>query len=310
MNNEKQYMKSIYSKARFPYLALMLFIIIISAGLLIVYIIRRPTGIEAVGPIPPGWSIFLMQKVRFFRSLDKASQQRFMEDMAKFLNTVKIVGVSTEVTIEDRLLVASSAVIPLFGFPQWRYQNLDEVILYPSAFDKEFNFEDPKEFINGMVGEDFMEGKMILSKQALHAGYENSQDKMNVGIHEFIHLFDKEDGDVNGIPPVFHEQTFTIPWMKLIKTEIQKIIDNDSDIRRYGATHVREFFAVAGEYFFERPHLLKVHHPELYRMMALAFNQRPDTFMPIRQAKANEIGRNSQCPCGSGEKYKHCCGRE
>jgi SEC-C motif-containing protein len=26
-------------------------------------------------------------------------------------------------------------------------------------------------------------------------------------------------------------------------------------------------------------------------------------------AKAGKIGRNDPCPCGSGRKYKHCCGR-
>ena len=29
--------------------------------------------------------------------------------------------------------------------------------------------------------------------------------------------------------------------------------------------------------------------------------------MPVR--KAAEIGRNDPCPCGSGKKYKKCCGR-
>ena len=24
----------------------------------------------------------------------------------------------------------------------------------------------------------------------------------------------------------------------------------------------------------------------------------------------HKIGRNEQCPCGSGKKYKHCCGRK
>jgi preprotein translocase subunit SecA len=26
--------------------------------------------------------------------------------------------------------------------------------------------------------------------------------------------------------------------------------------------------------------------------------------------KANKVGRNDPCPCGSGKKYKHCCGKE
>ena len=30
--------------------------------------------------------------------------------------------------------------------------------------------------------------------------------------------------------------------------------------------------------------------------------------MPIRR-DAPKIGRNDPCPCGSGKKYKKCCGR-
>jgi preprotein translocase subunit SecA len=26
-------------------------------------------------------------------------------------------------------------------------------------------------------------------------------------------------------------------------------------------------------------------------------------------ARSQKVGRNAPCPCGSGKKYKHCCGR-
>ncbi len=29
---------------------------------------------------------------------------------------------------------------------------------------------------------------------------------------------------------------------------------------------------------------------------------------PVNQAKSNKVGRNEPCPCGSGKKYKKCCG--
>ena len=29
---------------------------------------------------------------------------------------------------------------------------------------------------------------------------------------------------------------------------------------------------------------------------------------PVRAAA--KVGRNDPCPCGSGKKYKNCCGRE
>jgi Mlc titration factor MtfA (ptsG expression regulator) len=54
---------------------------------------------------------------------------------------------------------------------------------------------------------------------------------------------------------------------------MEAINDNHSDIRKYGGTNQAEFFAVASEYFFERPDLLKKKHPELYRMLSECFNQ-------------------------------------
>jgi preprotein translocase subunit SecA len=33
----------------------------------------------------------------------------------------------------------------------------------------------------------------------------------------------------------------------------------------------------------------------------------PITYLPITMEKA--IGRNDPCPCGSGKKYKKCCGK-
>ncbi len=31
--------------------------------------------------------------------------------------------------------------------------------------------------------------------------------------------------------------------------------------------------------------------------------------MDEQQHKKKKIGRNEPCPCGSGKKYKRCCGR-
>ena len=31
---------------------------------------------------------------------------------------------------------------------------------------------------------------------------------------------------------------------------------------------------------------------------------------PPEQEKGKKIGRNDPCPCGSGKKYKKCCGRQ
>lgn len=44
--------------------------------------------------------------------------------------------------------------------------------------------------------------------------------------------------------------------------------------------------------------------------MGLTNKQKNAVISPIRDSKTDpKIGRNEKCPCGSGLKYKKCCGR-
>lgn len=276
-------------------------------GVLVLLSIRKQTKRNRVLEIPPKWHPFLLKQVRFYRELDETRQPDFLAQVARFLDNVPIHGVAVNVTYEDRLLVASSAVITLFGFNGWEYTYLDEVILYPSAFDRNFNFHTPQELIIGMVGSGPMEGKMILSQPALHQGFDNNSDKQNVGLHEFIHLYDKEDGAIDGLPLAFMDNWVLDTWIDLVRKKMDDIHAGESDIRDYGGLNTKEFFTVASEYFFERPHLLKKNHPELYDMLSDVFNQDMTTHLSIKEEVLKPIGRNSPCPCGSGLKYKKCC---
>ena len=38
-------------------------------------------------------------------------------------------------------------------------------------------------------------------------------------------------------------------------------------------------------------------------------NDNDDTKAINKPKKAKKVGRNDQCPCGSGKKYKQCCGK-
>jgi hypothetical protein len=68
---------------------------------------------------------------------------------------------------------------------------------------------------------------------------------------------------------------YVIPWLDLIQRKIKQIQANRSDINPYGATSKAEFFAVASEYFFERPDLLSTRHPELFKLLSAIFRQEP-----------------------------------
>jgi len=226
-------------------------------------------------PFSEDWASFLQDSVTYYRALSEENQQVFQKWIKLFLYENKITPVGVEITDEHRLLVASSAIIPVFSFPYYTYPNLDEVLIYPDSFDFEYNIEGPNRSILGMVGTGVMDGKMILSKKALEHGFWNDNDKRNVGIHEFIHLIDKQDGAIDGVPSLLLDNKVSLPWLELIKEKTEKIIKGKSDIDDYAATNKAEFLSVMGEYFFESPEVMKKKHPEVYQQLSEMFKQEP-----------------------------------
>ena len=289
-----------------------LFIILIIVVLFIIFVklfrkVSRNSWEKPIKPFPASWRKTLFEKVTFYSNLNQAEKQQFEFKVHEFLINCTITGVETEVNEYDRVLVAASAIIPIFAFPDWQYFNLKEVLLYPGLFNEQFGTDGESRSIAGMVGTGYMEGKMILSKQALHHGFRNESDKKNTAIHEFVHLIDKADGNIDGIPSLLLEKQYAIPWIDLIQKKIEEIYEGESDINPYGATNKTEFFAVISEYFFERPKLLQQKHPELYKLLERIFNQK--MAKKLKKSSNHEINRNDPCPCGSGKKYKKCCGR-
>ena len=222
---------------------------------------------------PEKWRNILLKWVPFYKKLNQEEKKLFEYKAHEFLLNCDITGIDTTVDETDKLLIAASAVIPIFAFPEWKYKNLDEVLLYPRSFNHNYDITGKNRNILGMVGTGYMERKMILSKQALRKGFKNETDKKNTAIHEFIHLIDKMDGTVDGIPYVLLEKQYVIPWVDMIEQKIEEIVKKKTDINPYAKTSRIEFFAVLGEYFFERPHLLKKKHPELYDILEEIFDQ-------------------------------------
>ena len=226
--------------------------------------------------LPEGYKKMLEEHVAFYRTLDSAARTKFEEKLKDFLGYISVTGVDTEVDDLDKLLVASSAVIPIFGFPAWRYDNLSEVLLYKDRFNAEnYSAIGSGRDVLGMVGTGAMQMQMILSKPDLHRGFSNSGGTENTGIHEFVHLLDKEDGEVDGMPEALLNKAYAIPWLKMMADNISKMKEARSDINIYGTKNNAEFFAVASEYFFEKPKQFKQKHPELYEMLSNIFRQQP-----------------------------------
>lgn len=251
----------------------MIFVLLFILCLIVLYFLvikvrkREQVTKEYSVEIPSNWHSILEKHVHFYQRLEERNKVLFQHKIYQFLSEVKIVGIKTEVEEIDRLFVASSAVIPIFNFPNWHYQKLDEVLIYPDRFNKDFEVVGDDRTILGMVGTGILDDKMILAKTALRHGFSNKTDKFNVGVHEFVHLIDDSDENIDGIPSVLLDNPASILWVKVMKEKIQEIEQNQSDINPYGATNYAEFFSVVSEYFFERPFLLKRKHPKLYEIL-------------------------------------------
>ncbi|HEX6848624.1 MAG TPA: M90 family metallopeptidase [Chitinophagaceae bacterium] len=252
---------------------------IAAALLLFIFLskVKRKPGAKliTIGPIADSYKQILLEQVPFYQQLDESRKTEFENRVQQFLSQVKITGVNTIVEDLDKVLIASSAVIPIFNFPGWEYIHLHEVLLYPDSFNHEFEQQGYGRDVLGMVGSGALNHVMILSQHQLRQAFINKTGKENTAIHEFVHLVDKTDGDIDGIPAFILEKRYIQPWLQLMQHEIKLINQGQSDINPYGATNEAEFFAVVSEYFFERPKLLKEKHPVLHELLEKIFSKQP-----------------------------------
>jgi Mlc titration factor MtfA (ptsG expression regulator) len=256
-------------------------------------------------PFSAVWEAILRSRVAFYQGLDEAGKTRFRKLVQIFLAEVQITGVRTDVDETIRILVAASAIIPIFGFQDWEYHRLSEVLVYPASFNQEYQSEGQDERnILGLTGLGHLTGVMILSKPALLSGFSGNSDKENVGIHEFAHVIEQEEAS-HGLPKEVRPDIVR-EWVAYVGRELAHPQANQAHINKYGYTNEHEFFAVLTEYFFKSPEVLEQQDPILYKMLREMFHQDPARLMRHVQLPLH-LRRNAECPCGSGKKFKDCC---
>ncbi|MGB3619239.1 MAG: M90 family metallopeptidase [Catalinimonas sp.] len=231
-------------------------------------------------PFPDAWREILEEWVRYYAHLNDERKRRFEKRIRLFLANTRVVSAEVEIDDKLRLLVAASAVIPVFGFDDWEYRNLAEVIVVPNKVEAERAGEDlGVGTVTGQIRPFQRRYYVKLSKTALEAGFRRSSDGHNVGVHEFAHLIDQVDGDVDGLPSSFLSPELLRSWTRLMHHLMDEIKRGKGDLDAYASTGEEEFFAVATEYFFERPNELAEQYPKLYELLTRVFQQNPRRWM-------------------------------
>jgi Mlc titration factor MtfA (ptsG expression regulator) len=186
--------------------------------------------------------------------------------------------------------VAASAVTLSVGWPEYEWDQLTEVLLYPQEFDRDYGFERDE-----LAGQAHPWGTVILSVPSLHESFEDPDDAFHVGLHEFAHLLDVDQTRFDGIPAGLAGEPARA-WVAAAERERERLLREDHEEdepfrsrrrRRRGARSERsvfdpygmedpvEFLAVAVEAFFEASLAVRREHPEVYRILADYFGQDP-----------------------------------
>jgi Mlc titration factor MtfA (ptsG expression regulator) len=107
------------------------------------------------------WHEPLLKQVLFYQKLNEKEQQIFRHRMAAFLEETYVDSVGFKLEELDEILVAASAIIPVFKFKEWRYNNLTGVVIYPDNFNKDLGYknQDPNHMIGGVLGTGRFENK-------------------------------------------------------------------------------------------------------------------------------------------------------
>jgi len=257
-------------------------------------------------PFPEEWLPHLEKRVPFFSRLSGEQRGAFLDTLKVFAWEKTFTGVQgLEITGEVRAVISAVAARLVLHLDLEYYDHLSEIVVYPD------HYKHPER--DGIVyGEAHHWGTVVLSWRAVLNGLKNPRDGKHTAMHEFAHVLDVRDGSFDGTPELRSSEDYG-PWARILAQRYENLCARKRRerkvLREYGTINPAEFFAVATESFFEKPGAMKAHTPDLYEELRRFYGFDPASDGVDGVPSGEEIGRNDPCPCGSGKKYKRCCGR-
>jgi len=226
----------------------------------------------------------LRASIPFYAALSAPQQQQLLSLVRQFLHQKTFVGCAgLEVTEEMRITVAAQACLLLLERPSRVYPRLHAILMYPTEFlvpRKEVDGAGVvTETRRGLLGESWGDGRVILSWDHVQQACADWEGATNVVLHEFAHQLDSESGATNGAPYLGDPSRYA-SWADVFSREFRRLrreaaYGASPVLDPYGASDPAEFFAVAAETYFTRPHALAAWHPELYAQLLAYFRADP-----------------------------------
>jgi Mlc titration factor MtfA (ptsG expression regulator) len=242
----------------------------------------RMRRILARYPIPHTVWQDVTRRMALLQRLDAVQMAHLRELTTWFLHAKAINGVQgLETTPSMRVTVAAQACLLILNLDIDYFDNWVEVILYPGAFRVNHEQRDDIGLVHSeardLTGESWLRGPVILSWDDVERDTTHPQPGRNVVVHEFAHKLDGLNGVTNGMPPLrpgMNRKRWTEDFSAAYDALCMQVSAGETAfINSYAATSPAEFFAVACEYFFTAPEILKNCCPGVYRQLTLLYRK-------------------------------------
>jgi Mlc titration factor MtfA (ptsG expression regulator) len=241
---------------------------------------------------------------KIFRWLGRADRARLRELSTLFLAEKLFDPVGgVELSEELKVSIAAQACLPLLGLDLDWYSDWSTIIVTPREYDVRKRDVDAAgvvhEYDDEFSGEAFDLGPVALSRVDVEAS--GWGDGYNVVIHEMAHKLDGRDGSYDGCPPLHGNMDYG-EWRDAFREAYESLrasLERPAPRSRraprskrapridsYAAESPDEFFAVACEYFYEKPALLRSEYPRVYEQLALFFRRDPTADQGIASGPA------------------------
>jgi Mlc titration factor MtfA (ptsG expression regulator) len=243
-------------------------------------------------PFPEEFRALLLSRMPIARYLGEAERTKLEALVRIFVSEKTFEGAGgLQIDDEMRIVIAARAcllVLQRVDLDSPLYPDLSSVVVYPSTYRVRETRQEGYVVIEGdetRLGESWTRGVVVLAWDAVVAGAATPGDGHDVVLHEFAHQLDVEDGTLDGTPELDSRERYAA-WSRVASAEFSALREalerhQKTSLDAYGALNEPEFFAVAVETFYEKPHQLRRDHPDLYAELAAFFRLDPAELLPL-----------------------------
>lgn len=219
--------------------------------------------------LTPNQSYVLNQKFQYFNALEDKKKKYFEHRVATFIERYEFVGKEDFlITDEVKVLIAATSTMLTFGMRKYLYDVIDRVIVYPSTYYSTINDAYHKGEFNPRMR------AIVFSWEDFIAGYEITNDNLNLGIHEFSHVLHYHGMKSEDASAMIFSRIYNQIQKEVHHPSNREKLINSSYFRIYAYTNQFEFLSVIVEHYFETPLRFKQEFPELYQNVSKMLNHK------------------------------------